>query len=239
MDVATVAQNETNNNLFWELTNLASEIKTSWIKDIDKTDAMQKLNNFITDILNKNETLEEALNKDEKTLQYFMGDFFKEVITNILYQPIVYGNDGDDIALNLLYSIYKLFLKFHKNITYSPLFERIRDILNLENSSYRFFSSGDALSKTNLKIDNPKKRKNCFDYNHEFCSEFMDESKIEQNIFKEGDKVDVSIQNKNMRNPLEKKMWVRGEIKFVDKENSLYIIESPISAESIRKNIGR
>ena len=139
-----------------ELLFLASEIKTSWVKDTDKTDAMKKLNKFIIGILTKNETLEEVFNQDQKALQYFMADFMTEVITNILYQPIVYGKNGDDVALTLLFNIYRLFIKFHQNSKYSPLFDRIREIVNLESGNYHFFSTANELNNQSLRIDNPK-----------------------------------------------------------------------------------
>ena len=148
-------QEDSDKNLSKILQHLASEIRISWIRDCDKTDAMTALNNFILNILKKNNSLEEVLNQDEQLLQYFMNDFMNEVISNILNQPIVYGDNGDDIALDLLYNIYRLFLKFHKNKKYSPLFEKIRQILK-EKQGQNFFSSLNDF-KNQIKIDNPKK----------------------------------------------------------------------------------
>ena len=149
-------QEDSDKNLSKILQHLASEIRISWIRDCDKTDAMTALNNFILNILKKNNSLEEVLNQDEQLLQYFMNDFMNEVISNILNQPIVYGDNGDDIALDLLYNIYRLFLKFHKNKKYSPLFEKIRQILK-EKQGQNFFSSLNDF-KNQIKIDNPKKK---------------------------------------------------------------------------------
>ena len=101
---------EPDNSLKKKLEHIAWEIKISWIRDCDKTDSMIALNDFILNILNKDISLEEVFNNDDKLLQYFMNDFMKEVISNILLQPIVYGKNGDDIALNLLFHIYKLFV---------------------------------------------------------------------------------------------------------------------------------
>ena len=107
MNTEEINTGELGNNLSDELHHLASEIKISWIRDTDKTDAMKKLTKILTDILNKYETLEDAFNQDEKLLQYFMTEFIEEVINNILQQTFVYGKNGDDIALELLYTIYK------------------------------------------------------------------------------------------------------------------------------------
>ena len=238
MSAEAILIKNSDNNLPNELAYLASEIKTSWTRDTDKTDAMQKLNNFITDILSKNEPLEESLNKDEKLLQYFMTGFMNEVLTNILYQPIVYGKNGDDIALVLLCNIYKLFLKFHQNLKYSPLFERIREIVNIENGEYHFFCTPNELNGQTLRIDNPKKRYLFCDFNRLHISDFMDKVKLEESIFKEGDNVDILVPDKKARNPISKKAWIRGTIKSVDRENNVYYIESPLAEEEIIKKIG-
>ena len=150
-------QEDSNQNLSQILPHIASEIKISWLRDCDKTESMKTLNQIILDILNKENSLEEAFNKDEKLLKYFMTDFMQEVISNILNQPIVYGDNGDDIALELLYNIYKLFLKFHHNKNYSPLFERIREIVK-EKQSQNFFSPLSEFKSQMLKVDNPKKK---------------------------------------------------------------------------------
>ncbi len=162
---------ESENNLLNELKFIASEIKTSWQRDCDKTDSMKKLTSILSDILKKNDSLEEAFNQDEKTLQYFMTDFMKDVIYNITIQPIVYGENGDDIALEVLINIFKLFLKFHKNTKYSPLFEKIRGIINREKANSRFFSPPNINRNQSLKIDNPKRRYNYYKFNNEFYSD--------------------------------------------------------------------
>ena len=218
-------QEDSDKNLSKILQHLASEIRISWIRDCDKTDAMTALNNFILNILKKNNSLEEVLNQDEQLLQYFMNDFMNEVISNILNQPIVYGDNGDDIALDLLYNIYRLFLKFHKNKKYSPLFEKIRQILK-EKQGQNFFSSLNDF-KNQIKIDNPKKKYNYFKFNHQFCSEFMDKTKENENMLKEGDNIDLLIQYDNSKTQIDKKAWVRGTIKSIDKDKYNYIIECP------------
>ena len=221
-----------------QLLFLASEIKTSWTRDTDKTDAMKKLNKFIIGILTKNDTLEEVFKKKKKALQYFMTDCMTEVIINILYQPIVYGKNGDDIALTLLFNIYRLFIKFHQNTKYSPLFDRIREIVNLESGNYHFFSTANELNNQSLRIDNPKKRYIYFDYDVQFCLDFMDKTKLEEMIFKEGDNVDILIQHKKNGDSLDKKVWIRGTIKSVNREKNIYNIESPLLKDNIIKKIG-
>ena len=229
---------EFNNNLSSILPYLAKEIKLSYLKDCDKTDAMKTINNFLCNILKKNESLEEALNQNEELFQYFMTNFIYEVLSNILFQPIVYGQNGDDIALDLLINIYKLFLKYHQNIKYSPLFERIREIVNTEKSNYQFFTPPNELRYQPSNIDNPKKKYNYYYFNHEFCSDFIDKSKEEKNIFKQGENVDVLIKYKKSKNLLDKNSWIRAKIKSVNKEDFNYIIESPELDSDLTVQIG-
>ena len=238
MNTEEINTGELGNNLSDELHHLASEIKISWIRDTDKTDAMKKLTKILTDILNKYETLEDAFNQDEKLLQYFMTEFIEEVINNILQQTFVYGKNGDDIALELLYTIYKFILKYHQNTKYSPLFERIREIVNTSKSNFFFFKRPSHQRNQALKIDNPKKRLTFNYFNHKFCSDFLDEKKEEENIFKEGQNIDVLIKYERSRTQLDKKAWVRGTIKSVDKEKYIYIIESPELDSEINVQIG-
>ena len=218
---------EPDNSLKKKLEYIASEIKISWIRDCDKTDSMKALNDFILNILNKDISLEEVFNNDEKLLQYFMNDFMKEVINNIIIQPIVYGDDGDDIALELLFNLYKLFLKYHQNKKYSPLFEHLRDIVNTEKSSSHFFMPPNDTKNLNQKKENPKRKFNFYNFNHQFCSDYIDKIKENENILKEGDNIDVLIKYEKSRTPLDRKGWVRGRIKTVDKENYNYIVEIP------------
>ena len=98
-------------NLFPFLQHISSEINTIWLTNSDKTDEMKKLISFLDDILSKDVSLEDICNQNENLLQYFMNNFMNEVISSILKQSVVYNENGDDRALDLLYHIYKLFLK--------------------------------------------------------------------------------------------------------------------------------
>ena len=208
------------------LQNLATEIKLSFMKNCDKTNAMKTLNDFILNILEKDISLEETFNKDEKILNYFMNEFIADTINFITIQPFIYGRNGDDIALELLYNIYKLFLKYHQNKKYSPLFAKIKLIANNE---INFFSI--KTDKKPINCNNPKREYTCFNFNYEFCSDYIKENK--KNCFKEGDTIDILINNEFSRYDLDKKAWIRGTIKSINKENHNYIIESPELKEDI------
>jgi len=227
---------QSNNNLFQLLQHLGSEIKMSWVRDCDKTDAMKTTINLINKILEKDAPLEDFFGQNDSLLEYFMNNFLSEVITNILIQPVVYGENGDDIALELLYHIYKLFLKYHQNKKYSSLFARIRDIINVDKSNSHFFAPANEIRNQQTKIDNPKKRYNFIHFNHEFCSEFIDKNKEKENTLKVGDNIDLLIKYTKSKTLIDRNAWVRGKIKSIDEEN--YIIECPLLKSDLTIPIG-
>ena len=202
--------NET--SLMKKLKNIAEEIKQSWVKDTDRTEYMISLTNMINEIIQK-DSLEEYFSNNEEILNYFMGEFMKEVIQYILIQPIIFGDNGDEIGLELLLNICKLFLKFHKNNKYATLFEKIRDIFNQKNS-HTFFTCHDQ------RNDKPIKQYDFNKFNKVYNSEF---EKNERKKFEIGQEVDISIDNKHCRDMLDRKCWVRGRIK--DIQDNEYIVE--------------
>ena len=114
-------ENEENEkSLKQKLNEIKEEIKISWLRDCDKTEYMILLTKMLKEIQAK-DSLEEYFSNNEEDLSFFMGDFFKDVLYNILIQPAIYGENGDEIGLELLLNIYKLFQKFHKNKKYAPL----------------------------------------------------------------------------------------------------------------------
>ena len=161
------------------------------------------------------ESIEEYFSNNKSDLYFFMGEFSKEVIEYTTRQNIIYGENGHELALDLLFHFIKLFFKFHKIKEYSNLFENIRKIFDLSSSYFspnRFHSD-----------KNPKKAKTYQQFNEEFCSEFKKEEKDEE-LFKVGDKVDFLL-TKETHFQMEKKVWIRGEIQKIEDDN--YIINYP------------
>ena len=198
-------------SLLSKLKNIKDEIKTSWYKDCDRTNYMVEFTHMLKEMQTK-ESLEEYFSNDEQTLTEFKGEILQEIVGNILIQPKIYGDNGEEIALNLLLNLFKLFLKFHKNSNYSPIFEKIRYIFHQEHGSNSFFS--------NHTYEDNEKKYNYFNFNSQFCSEF---EKKNENTFNIGDEVDFSIDNTMYsRSPVDRKSWVRGKIK--DIQNDEYII---------------
>ena len=103
-----------------------------------------------------------------------MTEFLKNIISNIISQNIVKGDNGDDIAVDLLYHIYKLFIKFHKETKYSELFETIREMINSDNSLQNFFKIySDQRINYSSKIENIKRKFNSYNFNKKHCKEFI------------------------------------------------------------------
>ena len=205
-----------------KLDEIKDEIKISWIRDCDRTEYMLILIKMLKEMQTK-DSLEEYFSNNEEDLTYFMGDFLKDVISNILTQPIIFGDNGDEIGLDLLLNIYKLFQKFHKNKKYAPLYENIRQIFAKE-KAHDFFSCTDHRNR------NPVKKYNCIEFNKEYNSNFLKKDKINKK-FTKGDEVDIPINNKDSKSFLDKKSWVRGRIKEI--KNDEYIIEYGKEDETI------
>ena len=227
-----------NNELINKLQKSFQEIRLSYLHDIDKTEEMIKIQSFLQNILDSNEPLEHHLNNDEETFKFFVNNFLKEVISNITVQNIVYGDNGDEIAVDLLYHIYKLFLKFHKNTKYNQLFEIIREIIKPETSLPNFFKPFIEQRINNQKVENIKRRYNSYNFNKIFYKECMDTSKSLEALFNIGDKVDVLIISKKSRQQLDKRAWVRGVVESIDEEHMQYIVQCEKINEKVKIQMG-
>ena len=198
---------------FDRLLQLNEDIRESWKKDKDKTQSMEEIIALIKDIISKS-TLEEYFQKIEKDQTYFVDTFVKEIVYNIIHQSYVYGEKGDDIALELLFYIFKLFEKFHDK-QYPSIFRVIRTIFK-ENNKHPFFYPNDR------KNDNPKKKYPFTKFNEEFCSNFKIQKKAEI-IYEIGDQVDILSTLNDYKNLLEKNSWIRGIVKKI--ENDCYYVQ--------------
>ena len=99
------------------LEHISSEIYTSWLRDCDKVVEFIKLNKILEEIKNKDKI--EIAFENLQDFHYFINKFSKDVITNILRQNIVFGNNGDSVAYETLLNYLQIFIKFHKNNEYA------------------------------------------------------------------------------------------------------------------------
>ena len=205
-----------NSEVYRKLKSLAIDIRNIYQFDRDETDSIKEIIEILKSILIM-ESIEEYFSNNKSDLYFFMGEFSKEVIEYTTRQNIIYGENGHELALDMLFHFIKLFFKFHKNKEYSNLFENIRNIFN---SAMPYFAPSQYKKEKNLK-----KSLTYEQFNEEFCEKFKKE-KISQDVFNEGDKVDVLIKNKNTYQDLEKKLWVRGTITEIEDGN--YTIRYPV-----------
>lgn len=118
------------------LETLEHEVHLSWLRDLDKSTELLELEKILEDILNSN-SIEEFFEKNESDFDYFIKKFSKECINNILRQHYVYGENGDEIASNILLLYLKMFLKFINYNNYLPLWESIKEIFDPTKPYYK------------------------------------------------------------------------------------------------------
>jgi len=135
------------------LETIEHEIHLSWLRDLDKTSELQEFIKILEDILNYN-SIEEYFENIEADFDYFIKKFSKESINNILRQHYVYGENGDEIASNVLVLYLKLFLKYYHFNNYIPLWESVKEIFDSSKPYYKGMGCN-----MNSKIDQNKKFK--------------------------------------------------------------------------------
>ena len=184
------------------------EIKYGCSNDIDKTNEMKEVKKMLQEI-NTKFSLEEYFENSQEDINFFMEYFLSEIISTILAKSYIAGNDGDDIALDILYQVYLLFEKFHDK-NYSKLFEIIRQIFNEQNNFYH----PDSKSKNR----NQKKAYNLNDFKKNFGLDLGDSIPNRPEIlFKVGDKVDILVKHYSSQSLIDNNAWLRGEIKKIEK----------------------
>ena len=101
---------------------------------------------MLEDIINKCEKVEDIekyFNNDNNDFNYFITDFSKKVIENILRQKDVYGENGEGIAFEILIDYLKIFLKYILNISDEnsfklfPMINLIKEILENKNDFFK------------------------------------------------------------------------------------------------------
>ena len=198
-----------------EIKNLWEEIKKSLIEGKDKTDEMKRIIVIFEDIISK-DSLEDYFN--EKDLKNF-STIISSILETILKQSYVHGENGDDIALELLFQIYRIFSKFHKNKKYSEIFESIRNQFKNHTNLIYFFPHNKINKPGDLNVKKNIKYK---EFNERFCRDFICQESPEL-LFNEGERVDILVKHKESQSFIDDKAWVRGIIKKI--ENGKYYIE--------------
>ena len=153
-----------------KLEEIFNNIRESWTRDCDRVVYYIQYNDILKEILTK-DSIEDYFSNNEADIAYFTGDFIKETLDYILKAYTIFGENGDQIGLEILINLYNLFLKFHKNKKYSNIFNIIRSIFNYHTMKYNFFEGSPRDEK------NPIKKYYYNKFNSEYNSEFIFHSK--------------------------------------------------------------
>ena len=121
---------------FDRLLQLSDDLENSWKKDRDETKSMEEAISILKEV-NTKSSIEEYFQNIEKDYSYFNESFIPNIIKYISHQSYVYGKNGDDLALELLFQVYKLFEIFHKK-NYPSIFKGIR-LMFKNNEKIEFF----------------------------------------------------------------------------------------------------
>ncbi len=195
------------------LEEIEDDIQKSWLKDLDKVKELHSLFTILDDIL-KQDQIENYFENNASDFNYFINKFSIETVNNILRQHYIYGQNGDDIAFQVICQYLRIFLKFIENPNYTPLLEAIKDVFDSSKNYYK----GSAHS--NARFMNEKKMMSADNYNEMFLPKIKRQSEINEN-----DTIDVLIDNIKPSSFLQdKKVWTRGTVVKVDKENEYFSV---------------
>ena len=200
-----------------DLENIESAIKQSWFSDIDATSQMKDLLDIQQQILD-NETFEGYF-ESKNDFQYFIGQFTDEVLVNILRERPVPGEDGDDIALQLLVNYILFYMKYHNETALLPLWPKMRNVLK---QSEHFFMQGNGHQIGQI-INNPKRTINANEFNRDIYS-------CSDEYLQVNDRCDFYYYDMHQHNEISKHCYLRGTITNKDKE--YYYIVPDVNNES-------
>ena len=113
----------------------------------------------------------------------FFRNVLNKIITNILSFPNIKDEKGNDLSLNFIYFLIKLLFIYDSN-PYFEIPKTIRNIFIKEKENYLYY--------------NPKNNKTFWEFNNEYCSDFIKNVNTDI-IFMEGDKIEVLIENFNLK----------------------------------------
>ena len=110
------------NSLKQKLEEILNKIKESWTQDSDRVKYYISFNDILKEILTK-ESIEEYFSNNEEDIKYFLQEFVKESLYYILKAFTIFGENGDQVGIEILTNLYNLFLKFHNNKKYAQIFQ--------------------------------------------------------------------------------------------------------------------
>ncbi|MCQ2816905.1 MAG: hypothetical protein MJ252_06545, partial [archaeon] len=187
-----------------ELESLADAIQTAWLRDVAKVEEMQRVDIILREIISLDRI--ESYFTQEDTFQYFMNGFSETVISKILAQSTVYGENGEVSAFQILKDYCDIFIKFHSNPSYLKLWEKIKEIFEPTKQFYTY-------SPQLTRINNSLKAVSATEFNSIFLKMKYEPSEVELERDKE---IEILVHTKEVYGFW---TWVRGIICNVFEEH--------------------
>ena len=171
-----------------KMERLEEAVYKSWIRDMDKVEEMKEVHIFLTEILSK-ETIEDYFQSSDD-FNYFITTFSNKVIGNILLQATVFGENGEEVAFQILKDYVSLFCKHMKRPNYDKLWESVKEIFDPSKQFYASKKNERSLKNTSIDEFNAKflKKKTSFEVKPEM-------------------EIDVYVNSNERYSP---NVWVRG-----------------------------
>ena len=192
-----VISNEDKNKFKVISNKLARNISNNDIKDIEFLIGV--FNNMIN-----NKYISIYFNNEKDNIDNYLKNVLKKIILNMLSQSYIEDEKVNDSILNFLYSVVKLLSIYDLN-EYSELANIIREIFLSEKRNFQYFHP-----------KNGNINKMFWEFNNEY---YTDSIKFREPvyIYKEGDKVDVLVEDDNKKaDDIDRIVWMEGIIKKVD-----------------------
>ena len=189
---------EEKNEIYRYLVDLSKAIRTGYESNVDKVDFINELIGKMKEINGKT-SLEISFDLD--TQIYFMDSFLQTIIYSIVNQSNIKGDDGNKRGISLLFQIYRLFSTFHSK-NYQKVFENVQSIFQGHENKNFFSQNKQGETKTYI------------DFNEDYVPKLL---------YKEGDKVDILIENSKPNTSIDDKVWVQGVITLI--EEYYYLIQ--------------
>ena len=225
-------------DLLEKMKEIDDAIYISWQKDTDKVKEIIECHEFLTQIINNNETIKDIeskfFNNKEEYFKYFIEEFSSKTTKYILIQNIIFGENGEDKALEVLLDYCKFFLKFMLNNSDNDksklynLIERIKEIFSYSNSFYVNIS---YYYKNQNQSHNSKKNIDYNKYNEEYLPK---KNQLLISELKIGEEIDVLISSQENYSSYHQ-IWVRGKILSI--EDKIFSVKILNKEEPIELNI--
>lgn len=202
------------------LERLENAVYVSWIRDEDKVAELEEIIQILKEMLQLDSIdsyfrsinpENQKENFDKAAYNHFINKFSESVILNLSRQYYVYGNNGDDVCLEIFMLFIKLFLKNMDKPELMPLLSNIKEIFDSNKPYYKGSYYIGGVGSNVVKAINQKKQMTSEKYNSN-----LPDIKKRNFSLKAGDTIDIKIENKRAVNyNADRYYWTRGIIKTV------------------------